>query len=798
MDCSWVKSMAKRRPSQQPPFYDNKKGTFDTERIRLGLGIDEIQYAKLLDYVSHLIGQNPSRSRSLTRDIRRRLRKTLDPILHNLPAAWAAKCIDQLICKASSNTSSAKRQERGRALDPRPEPQQIQESRFSIRASSKSRTEPSHDIPPSIRQAPNPATWPSSAYQAGFPSPRDPTQFPRRRLAPTSVYEADFRRDSEGINDDTIRTPRVSVKREFDPDDSIISRPLKGYIVSRGPPELNRQVSRSTVDRYIPEFEPDRFVIRNSFPPDGFRVPERRALEVRAPERRAHDRWAPEGDRWAPEVDRRALEVDRRALEVDRRAPDRWAPDNRISERRAPEGRAFERRPPIGRAPERRAPERRAPERRAPEERGPDRRSLQERASEKRVPEDRITERRAPLDRASDARVQETRTLEVKVSGQEKQILTDRAQGEGTLEQHTQNSFSSKEQIPGPQVLEQSSSEETNSKKQTPEEIINKHTVVEDIISMQQVSEESITEQQDLEEIITKQQVSEGSNIEQPASEPVASQGRAMEETVSDLHAPENTSLEEQPTEEKSSDQISLEGTFLQEKAPEDNINDISIEDFAHEEDHDAKHQLPEERIAEYINGQDKSHLEVMSNASNITMEENTYSLKSIKKVPMNEMAFMARRESGDWVLLGTGNDLMGNTEIPDWDVFLSRLKAGLGFTLEAERLYCPWLSYTNGEELVGIFDGFGWRAGIANMYRRGLSEFRFEVKKHVVSSVNNQQEQQQQQQEQQQQRQQQQQQLQQQQQHQEEEEEEEEIEVEVVELARSSSLSSLDSYNDQ
>ncbi|RKF73483.1 putative dynein heavy chain-like protein [Golovinomyces cichoracearum] len=748
MDCSWVKSMAKRRPSQQPPFYDNKKGTFDTERIRLGLGIDEIQYAKLLDYVSHLIGQNPSRSRSLTRDIRRRLRKTLDPILHNLPAAWAAKCIDQLICKASSNISSAKRQERGRALEPRPEPQQIQESRFSIRASSKSRTEPSHDILPTIRQAPNPVTWPSSAYQAGFPSPRDPTQFPRRRLAPTSVYEAEFRRDSEGINDDIIRTPRVSVKREFDPDDSIISRPLKGYIVTRGPPELNRQVSRSTVDRYIPEFEPDRFIIRNSFPPDGFRVPERRALEARAPERRAHDRWAPEGDRWAPEVDRRApgvdrraQEVDRRAPEVDRRAPDRWAPDNRISERRAPEERALERRAPIGRAPERRAPERRAPERRAPErraperrapeERGLDRRSLQERSSNKRAPEDRITERRAPPDRAPDARVQEKRSLEVKVPEPEKQTLTDRAQGERVSEQHTQNSFSSKEQIPRPQVLEQPSSEETITKKQTPEENINKHTVVEDNISMQQVSEECITEQQDSEEIITEQQVSEGSNIEQPASEPVVPQGRTIEEAVSDLQAPEKTPLEERPTEEKSLDQISLDGTFLQDKAHEENMNDISTEDFAHEEDHDAKHHLPEERFAEYINGQDKIHLEIMSNASNITMEENTLPLKPIKKVPVNEMAFMARRESGDWVLLGTGNDLMGSSETPDWEVFLSRLKAGLGFTLEAERLYCPWLSYTNGEELVGIFDGFGWRAGIANMYRRGLSEFRFEVKKH-------------------------------------------------------------------
>ncbi|KAI6246346.1 Periaxin [Erysiphe necator] len=857
MDCSWVKTLAKRRPTQSPPFYENKKGTFDSEKICLGLGIDDIHYAKLLEFINYLIGPNSLKSRALTRDIRRRLRKTLDPILHNLPPAWAAKCIDQLIVKASSNASGARRNERVRAMDPKKDLPQNPDSLYSIRAASSTRIEPPQDLPTSIRQAPTQPGWPSAGYQLDSHGPRDPTQFPRRRLVPSTNFDTNIRRNSEGITEEIVRPPSVHVKREFEPDDNIISRPTKGYIVSRDPPEVNRQISRATMDRYIPEFETDRFIIRNSYPPEVLRVPEDRSFEERARERRALEERARDerirderireerireerireerireerireerirDERIREERvleerarERRALEErarDRRAPEEwprerrapdlwapERRAPDLWAPDRRVPERRAhdrwaPEGRALDRWAPEVRAPERRAPEARAPDRRAPEPRAQERRApegkLSEvRALEKRVselkalevktleghaldanvpeiktPEIKVPEVKVPEIKAPDVKIPEIKASDVKVPDEKDPDI--KASDVKVLDIKVSEAKAPELKVSEVKALDEKTSEEKMLVKWVPE--INYHLVPTSkaaILGPEMLAQKDQT-QQVLGEKATEQQVAKD---------------QAPAEQIFERDSEENTTFEKQASEELNSstqapEKVITEGTILDEKDSqkplprdvdmEDKISKTTIDDFPDNSTSVSNHDTKQEPVA-----------------------ETTFTEKPIKKVPINQIAFMARRDFGDWVLLGTGNDLMGVTGAPDWDIFLSRLKVGLKFSPDTDGLFCPWLGYTNGEELVGIFDSFGWKAGIGNMYQRGLSELRFEVKKRVSSSNSNPQ------------------QLQKNQQNQEQqlqdvlqesfvETEVEEVDQEVT-PARSSSLSSLDSYNDQ
>ncbi|POS87018.1 hypothetical protein EPUL_002060 [Erysiphe pulchra] len=831
MDCSWVKNIAKRRPTQPPPFYDNKKGTFDSEKICLGLGIDEIHYTKLLEYINYLIGPNSLKSKALTRDIRRRLRKTLDPILHNLPPAWAAKCIDQLILKASSNMSGAKRSERGRALEARKETPQNSESRYSIRASSSTRVEPSHDVPISIRQAPTQPGWPAAGYQLDSHGPRDPTQFPRRRLVPPTSFDTNPRRNSEGITEEIIRPPSVHVKRELEPDDNIISRPSKGYIVSREPTEINRQISRATMDRYIPEFETDRFIIRNSYPPDVMRAPEERSLDERARERRAleerarderirderareerireerireerireerirderirderireerlieerarerrileeraRDRRAPEEwprerrapDLWAPE--RRAPDLwapDRRVPE--RRVHDRWAPEGRASDRWAPEIRAPERRIPEVRALERRAPEVRAPERRAPEGKLPEGRALEKRVTEIKAIETKTLEGNPPDAKISEVKALEVTTPEVKVpkvnaeeeKAQESKALVVKNSDKEASEEKVSEEKTLVKWVPGRNYMLMPTS---NSTALVPEKQAQKD-------QKDQILGEKATEQQvSKDQAPAKQILDSGVEEEKVPEKPIS------REIITELHAPDkNIVIERLNPNDNPSQKIPLEDIDI-----DDGVSKTTNDDILENSTSVSNHETKQEPLAEAA-----------------------FADQTARKVPINQMAFMARRDFGDWVLLGTGNDLMGVTGAPDWDIFLSRLKVGLKFSLEADGLFCPWLGYTNGEELVGIFDSFGWRAGIGNMYRRGLSELRFEVKKRVISSNTNPQQQQQQNQLEQEQQQQQQQVL----QESLAETEIEDVDQEVV-LARSSSLSSLDSYNDQ
>ncbi|RKF62906.1 putative dynein heavy chain-like protein [Erysiphe neolycopersici] len=826
MDCSWVKNIAKRRPSQPPPFYENKKGTFDSEKICLGLGIDEIHYTKLLEYINYLIGPNSLKSKALTRDIRRRLRKTLDPILHNLPPAWAAKCIDQLILKASSSMSGAKRGERGRALEAKKDIPQNPESRYSIRASSSTRVEPSHDVPISIRQAPTQPGWPAAGYQLDSHAPRDPTQFPRRRLLPPTSFDTNPRRNSEGVTEDIIRPPSVHVKRELEPDDNIISRPSKGYIVSREPTEINRQISRATMDRYIPEFETDRFMIRNSYPPDIMRAPEDRSLEERARERRAleerarderirderareerireerireerireerirderirderireerlieerarerrvleeraRDRRGPEEwprerrapDLWAPE--RRAPDLwapDRRAPE--RRVHDRWAPEGRASDRWAPEIRAPERRAPEARALERRAPEVRAPERRAPEGKLPEGRALEKRVTEikgletktlggnvpdAKIPEVKASEEISPVVKVPEMNAEELKAPESKVlvvKNQEIEASEEKVSEEKTLVKW----------VPGRNYMLTPTS---NSVALVPEK-----QAQED--QNHQILTERATEQQ-----VPKDQAPAIQNLESGAEEGKVLENPISREKITELQAPDKHNVTEIPNFDENPSQKILPGDI----DIDDRVSKTTNDDIPENSTSVSNHETKQEPLAEAA-----------------------FAEQNARKVSINQMAFMARRDFGDWVLLGTGNDLMGVSGAPDWDIFLSRLKVGLKFSLETDGLFCPWLGFTNGEELVGIFDSFGWRAGIGNMYQRGLSELRFEVKKCVTLSNVNPQQQQPNQPEQQQQ-----------QMLQESlvETEIEEVDQDVV-LARSSSLSSLDSYNDQ
>lgn len=668
MDCSWVNNIGRHRPSQPYEFYQNKKGSFDMERVCLGLGIDENHYFKILEHITLLVSQ-AGRSKILIRDIRRGLRKTFDPILHGLPLPWVDKCIDQLVSKANTNLASAKRFEHGRVLELRNDIPQNQESRLSKRSNSNTNVEPSSTLPASLRSTQS-AAWPPLGYSGPFHSQYDSTQL-ARRLPSSASYDTEFCRNSNSVVEDPIKPAKVNLKREYEPEDNVIGRSIKRHITSRDPSEQDCHISRLMADRYIPEYEADRLSIQSKFQPNGPSALQKES-GARTPVLRAARESASD-------------------CRMEQRAPEARVSDLRIDERSSGA------------------------------------RYLQERSSHRRS-EERVSQVRIPGQRAPIQPVEETALIS--------QVLRGRSQ-EKQYEKIKVDESASRELRNEKDNLNIQVSENKHGK-QNPKQLALKHKPVErqhleEKGSIIQTSEETALISQALGGR-SEEKKSEKITIDKPATKGLRNEKDNFNIQVSENqdgeHAPKQSALKQKSAELQNIEEIGSDVQTSEETGLAGTQNEDPLNDSRHLAESNDEYETPQENISMEPNEQHNTQVEILSVEKFMNGGGLSSHFKRAKRALVTEIAFMARRESSDWVLLGSGNDFMESSGDLDWIFFLSRLKAGLQFSLENDKLFCPWLSYTNGEELVTIFDAFGWKAGIGNMIRRGLCEFRFEVKK--------------------------------------------------------------------
>ncbi|KAI0999053.1 hypothetical protein K3495_g9142 [Podosphaera aphanis] len=615
MDCSWLKDLDTRRPTQSPTWYENKKGAFNGERIRLGLGIDQSHYAKLIEYAKYLARQQISNCpKQGRREVRLQMRKELEPILQNLPPAWVAKCIDQLSLITMSKIPKSPR--------PRHRPRADRNER-SRRSVSMREPQLNHNTLYPLNQAP-------------IESQHDAPGYSRQTSNNTSRNQQGYQLAED------IRPRTVTVKREFEPQDYIMHRPYKEHKFSREPSEINAQ-----------NFSYERYNQDTSLKSSKFQL----------------NNWTIRSDNST------SLNTADTSSFNDKRLQDQGKLQKDIMKE-------------VG---------------------GLTTLNTGNRHCNGNIPTDKISSHPSVVTQSASKSFNTSQHSEVS----QPSVATQ------PFKSQQPQSFQITKSAP-PQSYQVSQALMVEEKPAISQQSETSHTPV---IIDTSLPPRPPAPLQPIAALTSESQRRENLQLHAAYQTSIAPQLAKNSQPLATLENSASSRMTE-----TSQPQIDIHNTTPSHKLANSKLTLTS--DKSAPSPKTETLQLP-------ATSEISAPAQLIEAPNSLVPSKKSTSLQSSvesrrsgsREISINETAFMARRGAGDWVLLGTGSDLTRDSDTPQWDIFVSRLVAGLDYSPETDRIFCPWLSYTNGEELVEVFDVFGWRAGLGNMLRRNLCEFRFEVK---------------------------------------------------------------------